>query len=378
VKLTCTGADLSRAAAWAAKIAPSKPSTPVMAGVLLDAGEVLTLSATDYETFGTAICSAIIQEPGRVVVSARLLAEVANAIPAQAEASMQLDGSRLVIKGVRSAWRLPLMDLDLWPTFPTLGEQLGRIPGDRLACALKRVVPTLESPGDISRQILTGVLMEMGESLTLTGSDGKRVARLPVEWESLGGTDSFVVAGATVKHINDESDVIISTNGGVIGFNTDRFSVTVRPIDGKYPEVGGIMAYPVENVKTVVMVDTQEFQRAIADASVGLTPADGQLDLSFSEEGAELTKVPIRASSDDENDSVGECDVHQIDGPSVECRVKRVYLADALAALGSKFARFTFSGAKTKPFLVQPCDENGEPVDEYRHVAVPLNKRAST
>ena len=67
---------LADAVAWAARTLPSRPSMPMLAGLLVEAGPAgLTLSSFDYEVSGRVAVAADVDEPGTVLVSGRLLAD---------------------------------------------------------------------------------------------------------------------------------------------------------------------------------------------------------------------------------------------------------------------------------------------------------------
>src|SRR3954454_15371415 len=78
---------LADAVAWTARALPIRPSSPVLAGLLIEAGafadgagegpgstEGLQLSTFDYETSARATLHADVSEEGRALVSGRLLA----------------------------------------------------------------------------------------------------------------------------------------------------------------------------------------------------------------------------------------------------------------------------------------------------------------
>ena len=65
------------AVAWTARSLPMRPSVPVLAGLLVEAGESgLVLSAFDYETSARATLDARVGTDGQALVSGRLLAEM--------------------------------------------------------------------------------------------------------------------------------------------------------------------------------------------------------------------------------------------------------------------------------------------------------------
>ncbi|HRV70081.1 MAG TPA: DNA polymerase III subunit beta, partial [Marmoricola sp.] len=77
---------LTEAVAWTARTLPIRPSLPVLAGLLIEAGSFdgddgLMLSSFDYETSARATLSAEVSEEGRALVSGRLLSDICRSLP---------------------------------------------------------------------------------------------------------------------------------------------------------------------------------------------------------------------------------------------------------------------------------------------------------
>ena len=74
---------LAEAVAWAARNLPARPMAPQLAGLLIDTTDSgLVLSSFDYEVSSRVDVVAAVAEPGRVLVSGRLLSEIAKLLPA--------------------------------------------------------------------------------------------------------------------------------------------------------------------------------------------------------------------------------------------------------------------------------------------------------
>ncbi|MDF2493058.1 MAG: polymerase subunit beta [Microbacterium sp.] len=72
----------SEAVSFAVKLLPQRTTLPILSGVLIHAdGDRLTLSSFDYEVSAQTSISAQIDEPGTVLVSGRLLNDIASRLP---------------------------------------------------------------------------------------------------------------------------------------------------------------------------------------------------------------------------------------------------------------------------------------------------------
>ncbi len=78
---------LGEAVAWVARALPSRPVVPVLAGMLLEAGDGLVLSCFDYEVSARVAVEAEVAEPGTALVPGRLLAEITRRISRAAGAA---------------------------------------------------------------------------------------------------------------------------------------------------------------------------------------------------------------------------------------------------------------------------------------------------
>src|SRR5664279_3253454 len=88
---------LADAVAWTARSLPSRPTVPVLAGLLLTVdGDTLTVSGFDYEVSARAEMAIDAGDPGAALVSGRLLAEITRSLPAQ-PVQFATEGTRVVL-----------------------------------------------------------------------------------------------------------------------------------------------------------------------------------------------------------------------------------------------------------------------------------------
>ena len=74
---------LAEAVTWTARTLPTRPPAPVLAGIRIQADDVgiLKLSTFDYEVSARSEIPADVSEPGEVLVSGRLLADISRSLP---------------------------------------------------------------------------------------------------------------------------------------------------------------------------------------------------------------------------------------------------------------------------------------------------------
>src|SRR4051794_31036466 len=158
---------------------------PVLAGLLLDAGDSpspgLTVSAFDYEVSSRVSVAADVREPGRALVSGRLLAEIARSLPDR-PVDVASDGSKVTLTCGSARFTLLTMPVEDYPRLPDLPTTSGRIASDVFAGAVSQVV--VAAGRDDTLPVLTGVLVEIdGAQITLWTTDRYRLAVRQLAWE---------------------------------------------------------------------------------------------------------------------------------------------------------------------------------------------------
>ena len=72
----------SEAVSFAVKLLPQRTTLPILSGVLIETTDSgLTLSSFDYEVSAQTEIAAEVDEPGKILVSGRLLADIASRLP---------------------------------------------------------------------------------------------------------------------------------------------------------------------------------------------------------------------------------------------------------------------------------------------------------
>ena len=114
---------------------------PVLAGVLVKAGEgTLTLSSFDYEVSARCTAEAVVEEQGSVLVSGRLLAEIARSLPARPVSVATSEGGHKVEVSCGSArFTLPTLPVEEYPALPDLPAAAGTVDRAAFAAAVEQV-----------------------------------------------------------------------------------------------------------------------------------------------------------------------------------------------------------------------------------------------
>ncbi|PWJ55759.1 DNA polymerase III, beta subunit [Quadrisphaera granulorum] len=370
---------LADAVGWTARTLPARPPVPVLSGVLLEATEpgVLKLSSFDYEVSAHVEVSAEVHEPGRVLVSGRLLADIARSLPGQ-PVQVSLQGPRVVVTCGSSRFTLLTMPVDDYPTLPAMPDVLGSVAGDVFASAVAQVV--VAASRDETLPVLTGVRVEIeGDELTLLATDRYRLAVRTLPWSagSGGASSSALVRARTLSEVAramGSGEVVVALSpdaavegrgrggSGLVGFEAGGRRTTSLLVDGDYPKVRSL--FPAESpISAVVSVPALvEAVRRVALVAERSRP----VRLSFTE-----GQVVLEAG-DGEDAQASEAITAQLHGDDVTIAFNPQFLLDGLLALSTPYVRLSFT-VPTKPaVLTGQLEEDGDSSDHYRYLLMPV------
>jgi DNA polymerase-3 subunit beta len=359
---------IADAVAWTARTLPTRPSMPMLAGLLIEAtDQQIMLSSFDYEVSGRVSIDADVLEPGRVLVSGRLLADISRSLPA-APVTLSVDGSRVEVTCGRSSFTLPTLPVDDYPSLPDMPGSSGTVPGSVFAHAVAQVA--IAAGRDDTLPTLTGVRVEiLDNTITLAATDRYRLAVREFPWAPAStGMDVQALVPArtladTAKSLVgcDEIHLALAASGGdgLMGFEGGGRRTTTRLLDGEFPKYRALL--PAES-STVAMVDTGALVDAVKRVSL-VAERNTPVRLLFAD-----GEVELRAGTGDEaqaNESL-ECTV---EGAAIEIAFNPTYLLDGLGALDDSTTRLSFTTA-TRPAVLTGGSQVESP--SYRYLLMPV------
>jgi DNA polymerase III subunit beta len=368
----------SEAVSFAVKLLPQRTTLPILSGVLVHAeGERLTLSSFDYEVSAQTSIAAQIDEPGTILVSGRLLADIASRLP-NAPVQFSTDESKIAVTCGSAHFTLLSMPVEEYPTLPEIGAQTGVIPGDAFSEAVSQVA-VAASRDDVT-PVITGVQLEVGDTdLSLVATDRYRVAIRTVAFDSgqpegSNETKQALVPARTLQEVGrtfgSAATVSVSISGAqdreLIAFHADDRTVTSLLIKGNYPPVRRL--FP-ETVDDYAVINTAELVEAVRRVSLVLE-REAALRFSFSVDG--LTLEAIGSEQAQASESIDAL----LTGEETVVSLKPQFLLDGLNAVHSEFVRISFTKTenpnKPGPVLITGQSSREEPAaDGYRYLLQP-------
>ena len=363
---------LADAVTWTARTLPTRPPVPVLAGVRIeaDAAGTLHLSSFDYEVSARSEIAAEVSEPGVVLVSGRLLAEISRSLPAK-PVDVVLEGSKVTVTCGASRFTLLTMPVDEYPALPVMPSISGTVDGDELTQAVAQV--TVAASRDDTLPLLTGVRMEIeGEKITLLATDRYRLALRELSWRP-ATPDMSAVALVRARTLSDVSkslggsqtvNIALATGTGVdlIGFEAAGRHTTSLLVDGDYPAVRRL--FPDETpIHAVVSTHAlAEAAKRVALVAERNTP----IRLSFTQ-----GQVVLDAGQGDDAQA-SEALESVLVGEDISVAFNPQFLQDGLSALTTGFVRLSFTHPNKPVEFTGQETLDGEDASEYRYLLVPI------
>jgi DNA polymerase-3 subunit beta len=366
----------SEAVSFAVKLLPQRTTLPILSGILIETTETgLKLSSFDYEVSAQTEIVAEVQEPGKILVSGRLLADISARLP-NAPVRFSTDEGKIVVSCGSANFTLLSMPVEEYPTLPQVSESSGVLPAESFSAAVAQVA-VAASRDDVT-PVITGVQLEVSShSLSLVATDRYRVAVREIEWASDDSVTDPITAlvpartlteiGKTFGHSGSISVAITSTDEReLIAFQADRRTVTSLLIKGNFPPVKRLFPETVDNF---AVLNTAELIEATRRVSLVLE-REAALRFSFTVDG-----VTLEAIGSEQAQASETIDAF-LTGSDTVVSLKPQFLLDGLGAVHSEFVRISFTKTdnpnKPGPVLItsqSTKDQAG--TDNYRYLLQP-------
>jgi DNA polymerase-3 subunit beta len=369
----------SEAVSFAVKLLPQRTTLPILSGVLIQANDDgLVLSSFDYEVSSQTEIQADVEEPGTVLVSGRLLAEIAGRLP-NAPVRISTEESRISVSCGSANFTLLSMPVEEYPSIPEIGEQSGVVPAEEFAAAVAQVA-VAASRDDVT-PVITGVQLEVRENnLGLVATDRYRVAVREINWDGgavasdSGDTVTALVpartlqeVGKTFGHSGTISVAITSRDDReLIAFSADKKTVTSLLIKGNFPPVRRLFPETVDNHAVMNTAELIEATRRVAL----VLEREAALRFTFSADGLTLEAIGSeQAQAQETIDAI-------LTGDDTVVSLKPQFLLDGLGAVNSEFVRISFTKTenpnKPGPVLITSQTSREQAgADTYRYLLQP-------
>jgi DNA polymerase III subunit beta len=366
----------SDAVSFAVKLLPQRTTLPILSGILIEAsGEGLVLSSFDYEVSARTEIAAKVEDEGKVLVSGRLLADIASRLP-NAPVSFSTDEGRITVACGSAQFTLLSMPVEEYPTLPVIADQWGKLNAEEFSNAISQVA-VAASRDDVT-PVITGVQLEVtGANLSLVATDRYRVAVREIAWDSASSgveealalvpAKTLIEIGKTFGHSRTIAVAITSTDEReLIAFQADKKTVTSLLIKGNFPPVKRLFPEAIDNY---AVLNTNELIEAVRRVSLVLE-REAALRFSFSTDG-----VTLEAIGSEQAQASESIDAF-LTGNEIVVSLKPQFLLDGLGSVHSEYVRISFTKTenpnKPGPVLITSQSSKEQAgADNYKYLLQP-------
>ena len=366
---------LSEAVSFAVRLLPQRTTLPILGGILIEAdANALRLSVFDYEVSAQAEIVAKVENSGRVLVSGRLLSEIASKLP-NAPVEFATDGTKITVSCGSTKFSLLTMPVDEYPTLPEIPLLSGTISGDAFANAVGQIA-VAASKDDVT-PVLTGVQIEASEkTLSFVATDRYRVALCEAAWNGSKDADGSIalVPARTLQEVaktfGNQGDIQISIaktdDREMIAFKANNRSVTSLLLKGNFPPVKSLFPAEIENYAVVATQDLIDSTRRVSL----VLEREAPLRFSFDEGKVSMEATGNETAQASENISA------ELEGKEIVVSLKPQFLIDGLAGVHSEFVKIAFTNNenpnKPGPVLISSHGSKEKTAaDTYRYLLQP-------
>ena len=320
-------------------------------------GDEVTLSSFDSTTSAQVTMPAEVTDEGTVLVSGRLLNEIARSLPNK-PVEMVADHTQVELTCGSARFSLQTLPVDEYPTLPEMPTQTGLVDASVFEKSVSQVV--IAAGRDELLNVFTGVRVEInGDRLSLLATDRYRMALKELTWQP----SSPDIEGAVLVPGRVLADTAKSLTSG----KTVTVSLSTTESEGE-----GLVGFIGEGAKgrreatTRVRVPTADLLAAVKRVSL-VAERNTPLRMLIEDE-----HIALEAATGDQAHA-SEAIEAQVDVVGEEKSIEAAgfnphYLLDALGALDAPYAHFSFT-APGKPCLITGLATiDGDQLFDYRHV----------
>jgi len=337
---------------------------PILSHALLTADlNNLVITATDLEVGLKMNLDCEVKEPGSVAIPARKTFEIVRELASVPVTIQSLENFRIKIQAADSDFELPGMEPSDYPAWPLLEDvNSAVVQAEKLLFAIEKTL--FAASVDDSRFNLNGVLFESCEDKArLVATDGHRLALIDQDL----GISNFTRIIGPKKGLIELKRVLEGIKGEIrLGFEkknlfveTDKLMITVRLIDGDYPDYKRVIpqtGYNLVRANRSTMLQTLR--------RVGVLTSERNRGVEI---GVKSGKMEISATHPDLGSARDIFDI-DYDGNPFSIIMNVSYITEGLGVIDSDFVIIEFYG-EGSPVILRP-----EPAQDYFNLVMPMRR----
>ncbi len=360
MKFTISAKELMGGVMSVIKALPVRTTMPILEGVFLEANdEGVLLKCSDLMLQKECLLPAAVEEEGKAIVPGKLFFEIVRKLP-DAPAEIKLNIKSLDIACGRVNSSIQCIEFEEFPLMQFKGEPytIRMDPSECRSIINQTVFATAQ---DDSKPILTGVLFEIGENITVVATDAYQFAMRSVPLKEKIPARSMVVPSKTILEIarmteETENEIALTFTGTHVRLDVNHACLTARLLDGDYINYRQILP---KEYKTRVLADRNELIESIDRAQLMAREGNNNIVMKFHDNKLHITANSFVGKIDEQMDV-------QINGDDIDIAFNPKFCMNILKCMEEEKIYLDFT-TSISPCVVKPAQGEG-----YYYLIVPV------
>jgi DNA polymerase-3 subunit beta len=362
MKITLLQENLQQVMQDIQKAVPSRPQLPILACIFISAEEsVISFAVTDLQFGVRSHVHGEVRTPGKIAVPAKIFMDVVSSFRA-GKIDFSFEGQTLTIKNADSVVKVQCFPAEDYPAFPEKeGEEIS-LPYSSFSQAVQSTA--FAASVDEARPVLTTILLSLGETFEMVGTDGFRLSTITLPYS--GQPLKLLLPARAVSEVvriaskKKTETVVFSVSEQLkqVFFSFEGVEILVRIMDGEFPPYQKII--PVD-FSTQIIIDAEELSQKLKTASIFARESSGIIKLVIDQE-----TLKVCSSSSTLGNQESSLPIQLISGGNQEIAFNMKYLQDFLSVLKPEKVWMGMNES-LKPALFRP-----EGMENCKYIVMPF------
>ncbi len=348
-------------------IVERRTTIPILANVLLEStADGISIAATDQEVGVRRTCEAKVKRKGALTAGARKLYEIVRECPEGTIVVRSLENNWIEVVAGKSLFKIVGLDPKEFPAMPSATSERERqtinVPSAMLREMIERTGFAVSS--DETRLNLSGIFFERPEKgkLRMVATDGHRLSMITRAVEGASGAGVIIPRKgvAEISKVIETGDepVTISVQGGVAHAARGRVELSMRLVEGEFPDYNQVVPQKSERR---MLVGVEPLLAALRRVSIVSSERTRGVKLQLDAGKLEVSSI---------NPDVGEASEEvavDYDATPFSIGFNAKYMMDVLAVLSPSAQVEVGFNDEVSPAVIR-CE--GEP--DFLYVVMPM------
>jgi len=367
MKLQILQENLEKAISLTSRFASSKAQLPILGNILITTDKSkIFVSSTNLEISASVQIGAKIEEEGEISIPSKVMSELISNLSKE---TISLSSEKEQLKISTSSFSSTILGMNS-SDFPKIQNSIDEensisLPKNELTKGLSQVI--FATSTDETRPILTGVLFILSEdTLILVATDGFRLSQKRISLKDQNKNIQKVVIPKNilneVSRLGEEEENILfgsQEKEKQVVFGNSNVTLTSRLLEGDYPDFEKIIP---KNSTLKVLVDKEEFLRAVKLASIFAREAANVIKLKISKDSIKITSESGQSGN---QEAKVDAKVEGLTG-EFEIAFNYKFVEDFLHSVPSEEIKIEFSTVDKAGIFTDSSDSS------YLHLIMPV------